>query len=79
MFFGKGGGGNEGWWYAFCRMRSIVTLTGTLVKRLSTSSDASSPFALVALIKFKNSSVDSIMYLAGRYCFRIEFNFCATL
>jgi len=55
-------------------MMSIVVSTGTLVKRLSTSSDARMPFLFVVLRMFKNSSVDYIICLAGMYFFSMSFS-----
>ena len=60
-----GGGGKIGWWYTLLQIMSIVSMTGTLVKRESTSKDASKPVGLMVRTICKNSSVELIIYLAG--------------
>ena len=44
--------------YTLSNMMSIVSSTGTLVKRFSTSIEAMVPFLGVFLSKFKNSNED---------------------
>ena len=45
----------------------MVSLTGTLVNRFSTSRDASFPVEFVARMRWINSSVEAMEYLEGRY------------
>ena len=54
-------------WYTFCIMISIVSSTGTLVNKLSTSKDASSSGFFTVFIIRINSFVESIMYCLGKY------------
>jgi len=59
-------GGRAGCWYTYLHMMSIVSSTGTLVKRLSASSEAriSFPGCFVLSIS-RNSSVDLMLCLLG--------------
>ena len=49
------------------QIMSIVSITRTLVKRESTSRDASKPEGRMVRTICNNSSVELITYLAGRY------------
>ena len=68
------GGGNVGWLYVLLIIISMVWLTGTLVKRLSTSKDARLPVACVPLNTAINSYVDFKTNFRGIYCTMIRFN-----
>ena len=63
----------EGWVFRDCIalliIISMVSMTGTFVKSLSTSSDARIPVLEVDFKVCMNSCIEEIMYLVGIYCF----------
>ena len=61
------GGGIEEWWYTLLHMTSMVAVTGTLVKRESTSNEAKMNVGRIERTICRNSSVELIIYLDGRY------------
>ena len=73
------GGGNDLWWYTFLMMMSIVSCTGTFVKRLSTSKELGGPLGLVVCSISMNSSRDFNIYSAGIYGLINSSNFFAVV
>ena len=65
IFGGIFGGVIVGWLYTCFRIISIVSSMGTLVNRLSTSSEPIIPLHLLELIKSRKSLVDLIVYWLG--------------
>ena len=49
------GGDIEGWWYTLLYMISMVAVTGTLLKRESTSNEAKMPVGRIVRTICKNS------------------------
>ena len=64
--------------YTLSRMMSIVSTTGTLVNKLSTSSvemlPTSSFSSSVSSSILRNSSDDRMLYFSGVYCLNIDRN-----
>jgi len=58
-------GGIEGWLYRLSRISWIVSSTGTLVKRLSTSNEAVRPCGVLALIRARKLSADLRLNFEG--------------
>ena len=58
--------GLEGWWYTLLQAISMVAVTGTLVKRDSTSNEAKMPVERTERNICRNSPVELMIYLDGR-------------
>ena len=79
MVAGIMGGFIRGCLYTLFRMISIVSATGTLVNKLSTSNVEMLPTSLVSSNISRNSSDDLILYFSGVYCLIMLSNCLAIL